>query len=91
MKEGLKFVTNPDTFANLITKSDIFVDKSLFIKEILDDSQHANLITRPPRWGKSLNMDMLKTFLEPDVDENGNFDFSKGNKNKKLFEGCTID
>ena len=51
--------------------SKFFVDKTLFIKEILEDSSDHILITRPRRWGKTLNMDMLKTFLEIEVDENG--------------------
>ena len=63
----------------------------MFIKEIIDNNDDALLITRPRRWGKTLNLNMLKTFFEPDVDENGNFDFSKGNKNKKLFVGGIID
>ena len=50
----------------------MFVDKSMFIKEFLKArSGEVVLITRPRRWGKSLNMDMLKRFLAIEVDEQG--------------------
>jgi len=41
-----------------------FVDKSLFIKEIIDDFSIVKLITRPRRFGKTLNLSMLKYFLK---------------------------
>jgi hypothetical protein len=46
-----------------------FVDKSAFIKEILDDRHIKNiLIARPRRFGKSLNLSMLHYFLAPEVE-----------------------
>ena len=50
-------------FADLVTKSSIFVDKSLFVKEIIEDNSKVILITMPRRWGKSLNLDILNRFL----------------------------
>ena len=50
----------------MISDYDVYVDKTLFIKEILDSSEKAMLITYPRRWGKTLNLDMLKVFLEPE-------------------------
>ncbi len=50
---------------------DVFVDKSLFIKSIIKGCSERILITRPCKWGKTLNMDMLKTFLEIEVDCDG--------------------
>jgi len=41
-----------------------YVDKTLLIKEFLDEKPAAVLFTRPRRFGKTLNMDMLKTFFE---------------------------
>lgn len=41
-----------------------YVDKTLFIKEILDDHSKVYLFTRPRRFGKTLMMDMVKTFFE---------------------------
>ncbi len=46
----------------------LFVDKSLFIKAILDDLSEVKLFTRPRRFGKTLNMSMLYHFLAPEVD-----------------------
>ena len=51
-------------------ESGLFVDnKSLFIKEFLEDSAKVVLVTRPRSWGKSL--DMLGRFLEIEVDAQG--------------------
>ncbi len=41
-----------------------YVDKTLLIKELLDKRLEAVLFTRPRRFGKTLNMDMLRTFFE---------------------------
>ncbi|WP_157905710.1 AAA family ATPase, partial [Rickettsia endosymbiont of Culicoides newsteadi] len=60
-----------DEFYDLLVNSDVFVDKSLMIKELLEDSGKVILITRPRRWGKSLNMNMLQKFFEIEVDQNG--------------------
>lgn len=40
-----------------------YVDKTGFIRDLLNTRGSVNLFTRPRRFGKSLNMDMLKTFL----------------------------
>ncbi len=41
-----------------------YVDKTLLIKELLDEKTNIILFTRPRRFGKTLNMDMLRTFFE---------------------------
>ncbi len=41
-----------------------YIDKTLMIKEFLDERPMVSLFTRPRRFGKTLNMDMLKTFFE---------------------------
>jgi hypothetical protein len=41
-----------------------YIDKTGFISELLHDRGKVNLFTRPRRFGKSLNMDMLKSFFE---------------------------
>ncbi|MCD8295380.1 MAG: ATP-binding protein [Clostridia bacterium] len=41
-----------------------YADKTLFIRDILDIKTNVSLITRPRRFGKSLNMSMLQTFFE---------------------------
>jgi len=58
-------------FRTLIEKSTVIVDKSLLIKEFLSNKAETQLITYPRRWGKSINMNMIKTFLEIEVDNTG--------------------
>ena len=41
-----------------------YVDKTLLIKEFLDRKPYVSLFTRPRRFGKTLNMDMLRVFFE---------------------------
>ena len=41
-----------------------YVDKTLLIKEFLDKKPLVTLFTRPRRFGKTLNMDMLRVFFE---------------------------
>ncbi|MEM7402794.1 MAG: AAA family ATPase [Myxococcota bacterium] len=50
-------------FAELVQEDYCFVDKTLFIKEFLDVGGKVTLITRPRRFGKTINLDMLCRFL----------------------------
>ena len=51
-------------FEKIRTNDFYFADKTLFIKELLQNWGEVNLFTRPRRFGKSLNMSMLKCFLK---------------------------
>ena len=53
-----------DDFGELIKKGYYYVDKTLYIKELKDLEGKVNLFTRPRRFGKTLNMSMLKYFFE---------------------------
>lgn len=53
-----------ERFEKIRTEGFYYVDKTGFIRELLDNWGEVNLFTRPRRFGKSLNMDMLKTFFE---------------------------
>lgn len=53
-----------DNFEDLITNEYYYVDKTLFIKELLDLKGKVNLFTRPRRFGKTLNLSMLRYFFE---------------------------
>ncbi|MCC8398938.1 MAG: ATP-binding protein [Rickettsia endosymbiont of Labidopullus appendiculatus] len=86
-----KMLVGTDDFYDLLINSDIFVDKSLIIKELLEDSGKVTLITRPRRWGKSLNMDMVRRFLEVEVDEYGQPLPQEQRVNHKLFTGGEVD
>ena len=53
-----------DGFEKLRTNDFYYVDKTMFIKELLQNWGEVNLFTRPRRFGKTLNMSMLKCFFE---------------------------
>ena len=53
-----------DGFEKLRTNDFYYVDKTLFIKELLQNWGEVNLFTRPRRFGKTLNTSMLKCFFE---------------------------
>ena len=76
-------------FKNLV-KSGQYVDKSLFIKDVINDELQVPLITRPRRWGKSSNISMLKTFLEIEIDEHGNELPEAQKVNPTYFKGGEI-
>ena len=59
----------------------LFVDKSLLIREILDDSSKVIVFTRPRRFGKTLNLSMLQHFWSAEV---------SGQSTKELFNGLKI-
>ncbi|MBX9890066.1 MAG: AAA family ATPase [Amoebophilaceae bacterium] len=86
-----KIMVGTDEFCDLLMNSDIFVDKSLLIKEVLEDSGKIILITRPRRWGKTINMDMVRRFLEIEIDPQGNPLPLEERQNIKLFTGGTIN
>jgi hypothetical protein len=84
----LVFATGTDNFVKIMEEGREFIDKSLFIKEILESGDEVVLITRPRRWGKTTNMEMLKSFLSVAVDEQGTL--LTTNPNKSLFNKLLI-
>ena len=56
-----------------ICEDSYYVDKTLLIKEILDEKINVALFTRPRRFGKTLNMDMLRTFFEKTAEDTGRY------------------
>ena len=77
-------------FKKLVTESTVFVDKTLLIKGILQDAFDVLLITRPRRWGKTLNMSMLQYFFNIPVQEDGRVDEEERNKRQTLFSKMKI-
>ena len=53
-----------DNFREMIAREYYFVDKTKFIKELLDSNAMVTLITRPRRFGKTLAMRMLQEFFD---------------------------
>ena len=72
-------------YKQIIDKDYYYVDKTLLVKELLDNTASVTLFTRPRRFGKTLALNMLKTFLEDERD-------SQGNRvdNHRYFEGKQI-
>ena len=60
---------NRKIFAKLQAEDFYYVDKTMIIKELLDNWAEVNLFTRPRRFGKTLNMSMLKAFFELNGDK----------------------
>ena len=52
-----------DDFAEMRTEKYCYIDKSMFIYEIVEGDPNVMLITRPRRFGKTINMSMLYYFL----------------------------
>ena len=66
-------------FETLIQKNYFYIDKTMFIKEWWESGDNTTLITRPRRFGKTLNMSMLEQFFSVDYENRGD-----------LFEGLAI-
>ena len=64
----LKLPVGIDNFKKLRTAGFYYVDKTELIKELLENWGDVNLFTRPRRFGKTLNMSMLKYFFEIGAD-----------------------
>ncbi len=63
MSKPLNFAIGVSDFTKIIQKKCSYIDKTMFIKEIMDDPAEVILITRPRRFGKTLNMSMLEAFF----------------------------
>lgn len=58
-------------YKKIIDEDYYYVDKTLMIKGLLDRQSYVSLFTRPRRFGKTLALDMIKTFFEKELDEHG--------------------
>lgn len=73
-----KFPIGTSDFKRVITDNYYYVDKTKLIKDIIDSGVTVSLFTRPRRFGKSLNLSMLKNYFKIGADEG-------------LFSGLYID
>ena len=76
-------------FKDMVTGEYYYVDKTLFIKEVMDKGDKILLVPRPRRFGKTLNLSMLKYFYDccPAEKEMGT---DTANSYKKLFHSLAI-
>ena len=61
------FALGESEFAGIIDGKSYYCDKTLLIKDLLDSKTKVMLFTRPRRFGKTLNMTMLRTFFEKNL------------------------
>ena len=66
-------------FKSLRIKNYYYIDKTMYIKDIIDNSSKVVLVTRPRRFGKTLNISMLKYYFD-----------CRQKDNRKLFNGLKI-
>ena len=77
MGNALKLPVGIENFQDIIKEKFYYIDKTGLIEQLLQNWGKVNLFTRPRRFGKTLNMSMLKSFFEIGTD-------------KKLFDGLAI-
>ena len=68
-------------FKHLIEEDFYYFDKTKFIEDVIKDGSQVKLFTRPRRFGKTLNMSMLKYF----------FDIKNREENKEIFKDLYIE
>ncbi len=75
-------------FDKIVENNCFYIDKTMFIKEWWENQDDVTLITRPRRFGKTLNMDMVKCFFSIDYKNRGDlfekFDIWKEEKYREL-------
>ena len=86
MPENMKLLpVGKDLFEKVRKENFYYVDKTSLIEELLRDQCEVSLFTRPRRFGKTLNMSMLKSFFEVGADKSL-FDGLYISNNKELCE-----
>ncbi|XP_065212695.1 uncharacterized protein LOC135840211 [Planococcus citri] len=74
----------------LLFHNHLFVDKTMFIEELIRRQQTCELISRPSRWAKTFNMAMAEAFFDIPHHPNGSVDHCKRDMVKSFFEGGSI-
>ena len=78
---GKKILPIGNSSFDSVVRERVYIDKSLLISDILESGYTATLFCRPRRFGKSLNLSMLKSFFEIPTD---------GQSRRELFEPLDI-
>ena len=63
METRIKLPVGIESFEEIRKYEYYYVDKTLLIEQVLEEGSKVKLFTRPRRFGKTLNMSMLKSFL----------------------------
>ena len=83
MKKSL--AVGNESFQSMRGKDCYYVDKTAFIKPVMTSDKYVQLITRPRRFGKSLFLDTLRTFLDLNP-----YDPADVSRQEKLFAGLSV-
>ncbi len=79
----MKFIAaGTHDFKKIIETNSLYIDKTLFVKELIDDTSDVICFPRPRRFGKTLNMSMLDYYFNIEYKDNPNI--------KDLFKGLNI-
>ena len=74
-----------EDFEKLISSNGYYVDKTRFLRPLLEDTGDVALFTRPRRFGKTLTMTMLRDFLKVDRENPGSTELQE-----RLFKGLEV-
>ena len=69
MVSTLKLPVGIDSFEKIRRNNFYYIDKTKLIEQLVETGGEVTLFTRPRRFGKTLNMSMLKSFFEVGTDE----------------------
>lgn len=75
-------------FKSIIEDDFYYIDKTLFIQEIIDSSADVILLPRPRRFGKTLNLSMLNYFFNVEEENQNLFEHLKVAKNERIMHHC---
>ncbi len=100
MKNKKTIKKGSSDFKTIIEDDGYFVDKTMFIKDFLDDSSYTLLIPRPKRFGKTLNLSMIEYFFDIQKSDSAklfsefeiskNIEFCKKHQNKYPVINITL-
>ena len=90
MVSTLKLPVGIDSFEKIRRNNFYYIDKTKLIEQLVETGGEVTLFTRPRRFGKTLNMSMLKSFFEMGADESL-FDglYISGNKEHRKRTECS--
>ncbi len=74
-----------ENYKTIIEKNAYYIDKTMMVKELIDQASTVNLFTRPRRFGKTLTLSMIRTFFEDERTYEG-----EKIDNSRYFEGKKI-
>ena len=81
----VKFLPETSSFSELREAGAYYVDKTPIIRDLMEDDRLVLMVTRPPKFGRTLLMDTLRAFLDVNPERPGD-----RTRQEKLFAGLKI-